>query len=94
VSFQRFKKDPQAILDYQVDWTEWLGEDTIAADADASTWTAPAGITVEAETHSTTATTVWLSGGTAGQNYEVRNHIRTVAGREDDRTILVQVVQR
>ena len=82
-----FEKDPEAVLDYQVDWSDWLGTDTIAA----STWTVPSGITKDSDTNTTTTATFWLSGGTAGENYKLVNHIVTVGGREDDRTITVQV---
>jgi len=41
-----------------------------------------------------TLTTIWLAGGTAGQCYEVTNHIVTVSGREDDRSLLILVLQQ
>ncbi len=85
-----FRKDPQAILDYVIDWSDWLDGDTITA----STWTAPTGITVDSDSHTTTATTVWLSGGTLGETYSLVNHITTAAGREDDRTIKIKVVSK
>lgn len=81
-----FIKDPNAIKDYSIDWdTLYLkGLDTIAT----STWTVPTGITqVGSATNSTTVTTIWLSGGTAGQQYEVTNRIVTVGGRTDERTL-------
>jgi hypothetical protein len=86
----RFEKDPHAILDYQVDWSEWLGADTIST----STWTVPAGLTLEAETETGTTATVWLSGGTAGQSYTVTNRIVTDGGRTDDRSITIVVAER
>lgn len=87
----QFRKDPQAILDYQIDWSSWLqGGDTISA----STWTVPSGLTRTNDVFTSTTTTVWLSGGTAGQRYEVINHVTTAGGREDDRTIYISVVNR
>jgi len=38
--------------------------------------------------------TVWLSGGTAGINYKVACLITTAAGRTDERTIWIKVVDR
>jgi hypothetical protein len=39
-------------------------------------------------------TTVWLTGGTAGQSYVVANHIMTSQGRQDQRTFTVYVEAR
>jgi hypothetical protein len=82
-----FNKDPDAVLDYTVDWSDWLGTDTISA----STFTAESGLTVDSSTNTTTTTTVWLSDGTVGSAYRVVNHITTVAGREEDKTITIKI---
>jgi len=87
---QAFEKDPQAVLDYAIDWSDWLGSDTISTSA----WTVPAGITKDSDSNTTTTTTIWLSGGTADTDYELINHIVTAGGREDDRTITIRVRQR
>ena len=86
-----YPKDPDATLDYLIDWSDWLDDDTIST----STWTVADGITQEAgATKTATTTTVWISGGTAGMSYAVTNHIVTTAGREDDRTFVVRVRER
>ena len=85
-----FTKDPNAVLDYQVDWSTWLAADTIAT----STWTAPTGIVVASSSNTTTAATVWLTGGTAGTTYSLVNRIVTAGLRTDDRTILVRVEEK
>jgi len=85
-----FPKDPDAILDYVIDWTAWLGADTIAA----SQWIVPSGLTKTAEENSSTTATVWLSGGSAGQRYTVTNRITTAGGRTEDRSISIQVKER
>lgn len=90
MSLGSIDKDPDAVLDYSVDWSAWLDTDTIATSA----WTAATGITVDSDTNSTTIATVWLSGGTAGRNYAVTNRITTAAGRTDDRTIIIKVRER
>jgi len=85
-------KDPQAVLDYTIDWTKWLDE---AGDAIAtSTWIVPTGLTKVTETNTTKLATVWLSGGTVGTNYTVTNRITTAAGRTDDRSITIRVQER
>ncbi len=86
-------KDPQAVLDYTIDWAakNWLATgETIQT----STWTVATGLTKDSDTKTSTTATVWLSGGTAGQTYAVTNHIVTDQGREDDRTFYVVVQER
>lgn len=83
-------KDPEAVLDYEVDWSDWLDTDTIAS----STWTVADGITKDSDSNTTTTATIWLSGGTAGTTYELLNHIVTNAGREDERTVKITVKQK
>jgi hypothetical protein len=85
-----FLKDPNAVLDYVNDWSDWLGTDTIVT----STWTAPTGITVDSNAKTDTSTTVWLSGGTTGITYSVVNRIVTAAGRTEDRTLMFWVMER
>lgn len=86
-----FEKDPDAVLDYEFDWSDWLPTgDTIAS----AVVTADTGLTIDSQSETTTAVTVWLSGGTAITSYEVTCHIVTAEAREDDRTIVVQVIER
>ncbi len=80
-------KDPDAALDYEVDWSAWLDGDTITA----LTVTAGAGITVDSSSHDNTTTTAWVSGGIDGVNYAVRFRVETTDGRIDDRTITLLV---
>ena len=85
-----FLKDPNAVLDYTIDWNIWLGTDTIST----SSWTFPAGITKGTESNTTTTTTVFASAGTAGTNYDIVNRIVTVGGKTEDRTITLSVQAR
>ena len=87
---KQFTKDPQATLDYTIDWSAWLGTDAIAT----STWVLDAGITQANASMSGAQATVWVSGGVAGHLYSVTNRITTAAGRTDDRSILIRVADR
>lgn len=86
-----FLKDPDAVLDYQHDWSDWLGSDTI----DSASWIVDSGLTEDSSTNTSTATTIWLSGGTAAEKvltrYKVVSRIVTVAGRTNDRTIYIVI---
>lgn len=89
------KKDPNADLDYGFDWTAWLGAaDTITE----STWVvaSASGLITHSPSISTNGkvTTVWLKSGNAGASYATTNHIKTAAGREDERSLRVTIVDR
>ena len=99
LTLQNPLKDPSAVLDYVFDWTGWLATgETIAVDSETGekliTITADTGITVDSWTEDDGKVTVWLSGGTAGINYKVACLITTTAGRTDERTIWIKVVER
>lgn len=82
-------KYPTATLDYGVDWTAWLGEDTISE----STWLIePAGLINESETDDGSITEIWLSGGAVGTTYGVINDISTIEGRRDQRSIYITII--
>jgi hypothetical protein len=85
-----FIKDPDAILDYALNWTKWLEGDTIQT----GTWTIDAGPTIQSQNVSGGIVTMWLSGGVDGTSYIARCRIVTVGGRTEDRTIQIQVRER
>lgn len=87
-----FAKDPNAVLDYDIDWSAQmtLDADTIAS----STWTVPSGITKDSTSNTDTRTKVWLSGGAAGKTYALLNRIVTEGGRTFDRTVKLKVKER
>jgi hypothetical protein len=91
LTLQNPLKDPSAVLDYVFDWTEWLATGETITD---HTITADTGITVDSSAESDGKVTVWLSGGTAGINYKVACLITTTAGRKDERTLWIRVVDR
>ncbi len=82
-------KDPDAVVDVGLDWTTWLGQTSPADTISTSTWTPDTGLTVDSDENTTTKTKAWLSGGTAGQRYNLVNRIVTANGRTVDRTIAV-----
>lgn len=86
-----WEKDPSSVLDYALDWSEWLATNEAIS---GSTWTPSAGIFVNSDSSTGSVTTVWLSGGTAGLPYTVVNHITTNQGRQDERTITIRVRDR
>lgn len=87
-----FVKDPQATLDYAIDWTLWLDGDEI----NTSNWTAESGITITpgSPDFTTTVASVYISGGVEGSDYTLKNTITTVGGRTDERTLLIKIRNR
>jgi hypothetical protein len=82
-----FVTDPEAVLDYEIDWSTYLGADTIAT----ATWDVPDGITNEADTNTTTTTTIRVSGGVAGTSYMLKCAVELATGQEDVRRIKIVV---
>jgi len=89
-------KDPDATLDFGFDWNnadegEWLESgETITS----YTLTVGTGLTNESDSESGGIVTVWLSGGDEGEWYEVACKITTSAGRTDERTMKIKVIER
>jgi hypothetical protein len=89
----KFDKQPDEVLDYDVDFSEWLtGGDTIQSHSVA----ADAGIVVDSSTVSAPTQTVkvWLSGGTDGVTYKVTVTVVTVSGRTKQKEFKVKVKER
>lgn len=85
-------KDPDEVIDYDLDWSRQLSRDadTIATSA----WTVPSGITQDDSENTDTLAKIWLSGGTNGESYLLINHITTAAGRVFERTVKLRVKSR
>ena len=87
---ETFFKDPDSVMDFAVDWSDWLDSDTIST----STWAVPTGITNDTDTNTTTVATIWLSGGTIGKQYTLTNRIVTAAGRTADRSFKLKMINK
>lgn len=84
--------DPQETVDYSINWLNDLGSDTIST----STWTFdadnPDAVLVKSNpTKTDTTTTIWLSAGTSGKTYSIRNTITTAGARTFERTAKITV---
>ncbi|OYN81786.1 hypothetical protein [Mycolicibacterium sphagni] len=88
-------KDPNARLDFGVDWGgALLGGDVIVS----STWiiseTNDGILVIDDDSFTATRATVWLTGGAVGFTYKVTNRIVTAAGRIDDWTLRVKILDQ
>jgi hypothetical protein len=94
------EKDPAAVLNYTIDWTDWIGSDTIVT----STWAITTYSTSTVDTSVLTVdgsgisankkAVVTLSSGTVGNIYNVRNTIITADDLTESRAFRVKVVNR
>ena len=89
---KQFIKDPDAVLDYKMDWTAWMDETDIIV---ASSWEVDSDeIVVDSDSFTDTDTTVWLSGGLNRKKYLITNSIETDDGRKDDRSFLIKCLEQ
>lgn len=88
-------KDPEAALDYAVNWgAEYLSGDTLSA----SSWrVVPAefgGVSVIANGFNATLASVTATGGVPGRLYRLTNHVVLSSGLSDSRSIVLRVEKR
>lgn len=76
-------KDPGEVLDYRFDWTQRLTVNRIKDTIVSSVWaiTDGTGLNIDTSTVNNPFTVVWLSGGTVGTTYTLKNTVVTSSGR-------------
>ena len=88
-------KDPEATLDYSVDWgSDYLSDDSLAT----SEWTvapdAPGGAAIVGSSFDALTASVEVAGGAPGVIYRLTNHVTTASGRADSRSIMLRLEKR
>lgn len=84
--------DPDAKLDYAVDWSDWTEEEEVLS---SSSWEIePSGPVLSDQARGKKSAEVYVEGCTEGQTYRLTNRIQTGEGREDDRTLLLRCTER
>jgi len=98
-------KDKDEILDYSIDWSRFLGDDTIAG----VTWsftgpTTPKEVVLDAEvvdglqrvtaTSTNTVATIYISLGVNNTRYTVSCKITTVAGLQFERSVYLRIKEK
>ncbi len=90
-----FLKDPDAIIDYAIDWAGgYLAGQTIAASAWSVAPAGPAAPTVLAAVIDGGRTVATLAGGTAGTVCRVTNRVTFSDGRSDERSLTLRIDAR
>jgi len=91
------EKDPYSVLDYSLDWTNWMPSgDTITTIAITAETIAgdSAPLTIDSNSNTNYIATATISGGTAGNIYNVEYKIDTTNGLKDSRNFRIKVVER
>ena len=91
------EKDPYAILDYSLDFTNWMpANDTISSiTVTAQSITGDATpLSINSSTNTNYVVTAIISGGTAGKIYNVEYRIITANAKRDSRNIRIKVIER
>lgn len=90
-----FLKDPDAAIDYSVDWSQGYLE---GATITASRWTVvpeeAGGLTVTAQLFAPTRTGATIGGGQRGHVYRVTNRVTLNDGRNDERSLAIRIDDR
>jgi len=89
-------KDPDAVLDYRIDWgAEYLASGELLAHSEWSvTPDEPGGLDLAGSDFDASSATARAAGGIAGHIYSLANRITTESGRVDERSIVIRVEER
>lgn len=94
----KHEKQPADVKDYSVDYADWLGEisggDTLldsSATVVCTTTPANTSLVVNRVDVGPKSLSVWLSGGTANQDYKVTIVTKTTGGRTDETELVIKV---
>lgn len=88
-------KDPDAALDYAVDWAaEYLTGDVLAASSWQVTPVETGGVSIIASRAAENIAYVTVTGGVAGHLYQLTNHVVLSSGLTDSRSIVLRLEKR
>lgn len=88
-----FLKDPNAVLDYTINWDDGYLEagETISTSTWAVIPSTVGGVAIDSDTNDTTTATVTISAGKGGAWYLLENTVVTSEGRTEIRNVYVIV---
>lgn len=88
-------KDPEAALEYAVDWgADYLFDDMLLDSSWTVTPDEPGGVSVVSSSFGPKIATVKAGGGIAGHVYRLTNRVVLSSGMSDDRSIVLRVEER
>lgn len=87
-------KDPDALLDYAVNWSSWLPTGDSISTFDVAVEAGDVVLDTPAPSETDGVVTAWISGGSVGKTGRVRFRVTTTQGRTDDRSIFLKIIER
>lgn len=90
MSFSASVKDPQAVLDYAMDWSDWLQDSEVIMSQNVTA----EGATVSGVYLIGNVVRWRLAGGQAGRTVPVKITVSTSLGQIDERTVFVPIQNR
>jgi hypothetical protein len=105
MSYKWPDKDKDEILDYNIDWSRFLGSDTISGvtwyfdnaegvKTEVSAASVVNGLQMVQKTNTNTVSTIRLSLGTNNARYKVSCKITTASGLQYERSVFVRVKEK
>jgi hypothetical protein len=89
-----YLKDPDAAVDYAIDWVPYLDGKTIVASSWSVAPEEAGGAAIAEASFDGGRTAARVSGGILGHAYSLANHVTLSDGSGDDRSIVLRVEQR
>jgi hypothetical protein len=90
-------KDPYAILDYTLDFVDWMpaGDSITSATVTAETIAGDSSaLTIDSTGVTANTVTANISAGTAGNTYNIEYKIVTTNGLRDSRNFRIKIIER
>lgn len=84
-----FFKQPSEVVDYDIDYTDWLTSGDNVQSCNVTV--APAGLTIDSTFINDPRVKIWLSGGTVGAQYKLTARTTTADGRVKEDEFKVKV---
>ena len=80
-------KTPGSLVDFAVDWRQWLAPGESIA---TSSWSCTPALPLSAQGEAGGIATTVVGGGVDGTTYRLTNSVTTTGGRQDSRTIVIR----
>lgn len=91
MTFGPVLQDASATRLYTIEWSDWLGADTIST----SVWAvSPTGPTISGQTTSGTTASCKLASVTAGMEYTLTNTLTGASGAIEERSIVIRAANQ